>query len=393
MVNVSKAIFLEQQNSSIKNDPHSDSFDLEMANTKSLGTLYYLCIVILYFSPMSYSQGEDVCGFPGIKSNGNTQPFKASYAIGEIVTFSCYSNYVIVGQANLTCQGGDTWDAETPECVKICPELSFPDTQVISRNVTLEGINVIGDILVWECKDGYSIDSGQANDQTVTICKPEGWFTESVITCSKISCTDPGIPIGVQRDGDSFEFADVVTYTCSNMGDVISSGSSSRTCQANSTWSGSSPVCTAIDCMDPGQHNLTTRTGDTFSYGAVLLYECVSSASQVSGSVSIECQLDGTWSGEPLVCQYPTTHIITTMMMQTTDPHLTSTEDNTVAITEPPIVTEVQTSSNFSNSLSPGKTASNTASTRSTSSPNTKKSDQETITLSSKESTNANQNC
>ncbi|XP_071965419.1 membrane cofactor protein-like [Antedon mediterranea] len=293
-----------------------------MAKAGTSGKLYFLILLHIFLLQISLPicDCDNTCVYPGVQSNGNALPFQGSFQIGEIITYICYANYELVGQVNLTCLGSDTWDADFPKCVKICPEITFPNTQIIDSNVTLDYANVIGDVLVWGCEDGYLLDPGQDDTQTVTRCKSLGWVTETdVITCSKISCPDPGIPIGLEREGNSFLFEDVVTFSCSNADDVISSGSTSRVCQSNGTWSGSNPTCTDVSCMDPGNNNYTTRTGDdTFKYEAVVTYECVEGAIKVSGSESINCQLDSTWSGEPLVCQYPeTTQLPTDLVPKT----------------------------------------------------------------------------
>ncbi len=54
-------------------------------------------------------------------------------------------------------------------------------------------------------------------------------------------CGDPGLPPRVRREGQSFIFKAEVTYSCS--APYVLVGSSTRTCQADGTWSGTQPSC------------------------------------------------------------------------------------------------------------------------------------------------------
>lgn len=54
-------------------------------------------------------------------------------------------------------------------------------------------------------------------------------------------CGDPGLPPRVRREGQSFIFKAEVTFTCS--APYVLVGSSTRTCQADGTWSGTQPRC------------------------------------------------------------------------------------------------------------------------------------------------------
>lgn len=58
-----------------------------------------------------------------------------------------------------------------------------------------------------------------------------------------VSCGDPGVPNNAVRDGDTFLYEDIVTFTC-NHGYYMSSGDRQRACQDTGLWSGEQPSCT-----------------------------------------------------------------------------------------------------------------------------------------------------
>ena len=59
-----------------------------------------------------------------------------------------------------------------------------------------------------------------------------------------VSCGDPGLLTNGDRFTEGHLYRDNVYYWC-NYGYNISSGNENRTCQADQTWSGTSPNCTS----------------------------------------------------------------------------------------------------------------------------------------------------
>ena len=56
-----------------------------------------------------------------------------------------------------------------------------------------------------------------------------------------------------------------------------------------------------ISCGDPGAISNGTRTGEDFSFGRTVNYEC-DSGFKLIGSRNRTCQDSGQWSGEPPTC-------------------------------------------------------------------------------------------
>ena len=62
-----------------------------------------------------------------------------------------------------------------------------------------------------------------------------------------------------------------------------------------------SPRLVVIDCGDPGTPANGERVGSEFTYGKTITYDC-DPGYQISGSRSRTCQLDGSWSGSVATC-------------------------------------------------------------------------------------------
>ena len=86
------------------------------------------------------------------------------------------------------------------------------------------------------------------------------------------------------------------------------------------------PLLLVVSCGDPDVNEGTTVTGGQL-YNNNITYTCNDYMMPVSGDRTRQCQSDGTWSGQPLVCAPVTTtsnHQETTVL--STTKHVTSAE-------------------------------------------------------------------
>ena len=61
---------------------------------------------------------------------------------------------------------------------------------------------------------------------------------------SVVSCGDPGSINNADKSGSTYTYNSQVTYTCQT-GYEKTSGSLTRTCQADGSWNGTAPVCSS----------------------------------------------------------------------------------------------------------------------------------------------------
>jgi hypothetical protein len=59
---------------------------------------------------------------------------------------------------------------------------------------------------------------------------------------------------------------------------------------------------TGVTCEEPVLGAGVLRIGDDCRYPKQMVFTCESGFTKVSGSSFRQCQANGTWSGEPLVC-------------------------------------------------------------------------------------------
>jgi sushi, von Willebrand factor type A, EGF and pentraxin domain-containing protein 1 len=112
-------------------------------------------------------------------------------------------------------------------------------------------------------------------------------------------CTELAQPVnGLVMDPDVV-VGSIATYSC-NLGSQLK-GAATRTCQSDGTWSGTAPTCGLKDCGPLTAPKEGTVMASQTTYGAIATYSCGAGFGP-SGSSTRSCQLDGTWSGTQPTC-------------------------------------------------------------------------------------------
>ena len=235
------------------------------------------------------------CGqLDNITSGQNTQPITT---YGSSATYSCDSGYTLNGPNSRTCQADGYWSGSEPSCDLVDCGLVVAPTNGV---VTLSSTTYLS-VATYGCSTGYQL-SGQ-NTQT---CQADGTWSGNNPTCDIVDCGTPTTPTNGQANFVSINFTSVVAYSCDS--GYVLNGSNSRFCQADGTWSGSEPTCAnastceVMDCSpltDPTNGQIDTPS---ITFGSVATYSC-DNGYRLSGQSMTICQADGTWSGSTPTCE------------------------------------------------------------------------------------------
>uniref|UniRef100_A0A8C6YAA3 CUB and Sushi multiple domains 3 n=1 Tax=Naja naja TaxID=35670 RepID=A0A8C6YAA3_NAJNA len=227
------------------------------------------------------------CGDPGIPGHGSRE--QTNFRTKSVVQFSCELGYILHGSEERTCLANGSWTGRQPECKAVtCP------TPPQISNGKQEGINFDwGFSISYVCSPGYELSF-----PAVLTCVGNGTWSGEVPQCLPKFCGDPGIPAQGKREGKSFIYQSEVSFSC-NLPFVLV-GSSTRICQADGTWSGSSPRCiepTRTACENPGVPRHGSQN-NTFGYqvGNIVQFHC-RKGYLLQGSTTRTCLPDLTWSG------------------------------------------------------------------------------------------------
>ncbi|XP_060034319.1 complement receptor type 1-like [Erinaceus europaeus] len=245
---------------------------------------------------------RDVCGDPprsyAMQIKGSP---KAVYMPGDRVEYVCRPGYRLVpGQsAAAVCRVDSTWTPLQNACVKKkCPTLRDPNN---GRVKYVSGAGELGSEVRITCNNGYRLAGGDSK----LYCELFGanvMWTQPFPQCDKIKCAAPAqIPNGkfTYSYKDTFEFNDVVTYSCdtSNGPDPYSLvGENKLTCSASGEWDREPPECTVVRCPYPVVENgrPITAIGKRFYYAATVQFECLDGF-YLRGQSTMSCGPNSSW--------------------------------------------------------------------------------------------------
>ncbi|XP_078581988.1 E-selectin-like [Branchiostoma floridae x Branchiostoma japonicum] len=241
---------------------------------------------------LSWSGSSPTCTVgqcPSLTPPSNGAVSGSNY-LGRMVTFTCHSGYNLVGVSTLTCQTDLSWSGSSPTCTAVqCPVLTTP------TNGDVSGGNSYGDVATFTCNSGYSL-SGPA---TLT-CQADATWGGASPTCQAGQCPSLTHPLNGDVSTGSNNLGDVATFTCHSGYDIV--GGSTRTCQTDLSWSGSSPTCTAVQCPVLTSPSNGDMSGTNVYGGGPITFSCDTGYNLV-GASTLTCQADGTWSGSQPTCE------------------------------------------------------------------------------------------
>jgi len=254
----------------------------------------------------SWSGSKPTCSMVTCPPLSATSPLTVNELIityNSDVTYSCETGYTMSGADTRTCQADGSWSGSEPACSMVtCPSLSA----VIPLVVSTPTLSYNSDA-TYTCVTGYTMSGSNTR-----ACQADGTWTGAAPTCLIVSCpllTDAG-PLSVSAP--IFTYSSVATYSC--IPGYLMSGSITRTCQADGTWSGSVPMCEIITCSTLSATSPLTVSAAAVNIGDVITYSC-EAGYEINGTNTRTCQTNGTWSGS-----VPTCEIITCPTLSATDP-------------------------------------------------------------------------
>jgi CUB/sushi domain-containing protein len=231
------------------------------------------------------------CGAPTSPTNGTVSAPATTY--GSNATYVCNAGFQLSGSATRTCQSNGTWSGSMPTCsAGSCGALAAPTNGTVSAPTT-----TVGATATYSCNSGFVL-SGAAT----RTCRSDDTWSGSAPTCVAGTCAVPTAPANGSVSAPTLTVGSTATFSC-NAGFNLT-GSSSETCQSNGTWSGSTPTCVPRDCGAPSSPPNGSVAAPTTTTGSAATYSC-NAGYALSGSATRTCQTDGTWSGAAPTCVVP----------------------------------------------------------------------------------------
>jgi len=196
------------------------------------------------------------CGDPGPLAFATKSG--TAYLYQDKVTYTCINGYELKsGNLVRTCQPDKSWSKPAPVCGKVgCKD---PGTAPgANRNATTF---VLGDTITYWCKNGWNVTSGASQ----ILCQPDKSWDNPILKCGRLSCGDPGTVDNATMSGKDFLYETRINFTCIK-GFEIKSGSPSRVCQADQSWTGTQPTCGRVECPLSLSTGVQVQTGAKSKY-------------------------------------------------------------------------------------------------------------------------------
>uniref|UniRef100_H2Y5C1 Sushi domain-containing protein n=1 Tax=Ciona savignyi TaxID=51511 RepID=H2Y5C1_CIOSA len=267
----------------------SDNYVLE-------GQVVLTCLVSGEWSHDEPTCNPIQCAAPGNVDNGSFEPGTGPYVVSNTVTYTCSDNYVLEGQAVLTCLVSGEWSHDEPQCLKTCPIPVEP----INGGVTPVQEQYPVNFVIW-----YTCDTGYTTaDRKDAICRPDGTWSDDAPNCVAITCNRPDeIAFGsLTTAGDNFEIGETVTYICNDGHEIV--GQDVLTCTNTGEWSHDEPTCTRIiQCATPDEplNGGFSPNQPAYDITEVVTFTCANGFI-LNGQSQITCQDTGLWSDDEPTC-------------------------------------------------------------------------------------------
>jgi CUB/sushi domain-containing protein len=228
---------------------------------------------------------------PALTSPANGSVSVPDASPGSTAVYYCDPGYNLSGSMTRTCQPDGTWNVPEPSCAILdCGALTDPANGSVSASPT-----TYGSTADYTCNLGYGLLGTSPRT-----CQADGTWSGTAPTCSPADCATAPSPANGVVTTTGTTFGSTATYSCDPGYDL--SSTDARTCQADGTWSGTTPTCASVECGSPpglGYTGSVSVTGTT--YGSTATYTCNLGYS-MTGAKTRTCQADGTWSGITPAC-------------------------------------------------------------------------------------------
>ncbi|XP_035668449.1 CUB and sushi domain-containing protein 3-like isoform X2 [Branchiostoma floridae] len=247
-----------------------------------------------------YSTGY--CRDPGAPVHGQRQG--NSFQPGDTVSFSCDVGYNLVGAATLTCVPGTVyeyqWDSDVPIC-KYEHSARCPEPQPPGFGFHSDTDRAVGSTVTFWCDAGYHIRGSAART-----CGTNQQWTGVQPECVSSPCMEvPPAPLHGRIIPMDVPGTGLFAVTACDVGYFLASGSEARVCNVSNgegSWDGEPTVCQPVKCGNPGAPQNGNFTAPEFTFPNNATYYC-ELGYELLGDDLRTCRSNGTWTNDIPTCR------------------------------------------------------------------------------------------
>nr|XP_035953896.1 P-selectin isoform X8 [Halichoerus grypus] len=239
---------------------------------------------------------------PGKGSMDCVHPL-AAFAYGSSCKFECEPGYQVRGWASLRCTGSGQWTAPSPACEAIaCGPLESPVHGSMDCSPSPRAFQD-NTSCSFRCAEGFRLEGAD-----LVQCADLGRWTAPAPVCQALQCHDLPAPnkaqVNCSHPFGAFRYQSTCSFTCNEGLHLV--GASVLQCLGTGSWSAPPPECQAIPCtplLSPwnGTMNCVQPLGNS-GYKSTCRFACDEGFS-LSGPQILDCTPSGHWTGSPPICE------------------------------------------------------------------------------------------
>ncbi|XP_036185023.1 membrane cofactor protein-like [Myotis myotis] len=261
-----------------------------------------LLVTLALRLPASTDACDKIPRYNSMKAKGNPVP---PVSAGFAAEYECRPGYrlivPLVRPTTTVCQPDGTWAPPLREACtrKSCPQLAEP------INGRLDGTFQYGAQANYSCNVGYTLVGAPVLRCELARDGNNVAWSGDPPQCEKILCQPPQKILNGEFSNshkDTFEYNDVVTYSCKPSGgpdEYSLVGESKLICSGPNKWSSDPPECKVVRCDYPSlpDGELVSGFQKKYYYKAEVEFKCNQGYS-LEGSRKIVCEANSTWVPE-----------------------------------------------------------------------------------------------
>ncbi|XP_069486723.1 sushi domain-containing protein 1 [Ambystoma mexicanum] len=237
------------------------------------------------------------CGQAPLFLNALARPH-SNTTYGSAIVYECRHGYTLEdGNTSAVCNARGQWEGADPLCraVDCGPPPPFWNAQAGPHFNT-----TYGSAIVYECQYGYTMEGGN----TTAVCNAGGQWEGADPVCRAVDCgTPPSFRNASAGSHGNTTYGSVVVYECDN-GYSAESGNQTAVCNGSGRWEGANPVCTEIDCgAPPVMPHAQIIWNNTTKFASVVHYQCLQGFYGVGNGNRSACTMHGKWESITFSCQ------------------------------------------------------------------------------------------
>ncbi|XP_064450418.1 P-selectin isoform X4 [Mirounga angustirostris] len=226
-----------------------------------------------------------------------------AFQYGSSCRFSCEEGFALVGSEVVQCTASGLWTAAAPVCEAIaCGPLESPvhgsmdcspSSRAFQDNTSCS----------FRCAEGFRLEGAD-----LVQCTDLGRWTAPAPVCQALQCHDLPAPnkaqVNCSHPFGAFRYQSTCSFTCNEGLHLV--GASVLQCLGSGNWSAPPPECQAIPCtplLSPWNGTMTcVQPLGNSGYKSTCQFACDEGFS-LSGPQILDCTPSGHWTGSPPICE------------------------------------------------------------------------------------------